>query len=93
MTKIHPPGLEILGFKPRSSLTSDMYVHPAHFISPSEEDIKGNVVGTFLNFPSEVDIKGNKYLRVKKIRRSMRFSLIQPTILHSCLVRKVVETF
>jgi len=42
MTKIHPPGLEILGFKPRSSLTPDMYVHPAHFISPSEEDIKGS---------------------------------------------------
>jgi len=39
---VHPVGIELLGFKPLSFLTPDLYVRPAHFLRPSEEDVKGS---------------------------------------------------
>uniref|UniRef100_A0A2P2HZY3 ATP-dependent DNA helicase 2 subunit 1 n=1 Tax=Hirondellea gigas TaxID=1518452 RepID=A0A2P2HZY3_9CRUS len=40
--KVHPPGIELLGFKPSSVIKAFQYVKPASFLYPNDNDIKGS---------------------------------------------------
>ncbi|MCL4132706.1 UNVERIFIED_CONTAM: hypothetical protein GTU68_044346, partial [Idotea baltica] len=42
MSKVYDSGIELLGFKPSSYFTSDLYVKPANFIYPDDKLIKGS---------------------------------------------------
>ena len=45
MKEVMPPGIRLLGFKPKADLKVEHYVHPASFIYPDEKTVKGIKMG------------------------------------------------
>ncbi|CAG0884455.1 unnamed protein product [Darwinula stevensoni] len=42
MKEVMPPGIRLVGFRPKADLKAEHYVHPASFIYPDEETVKGS---------------------------------------------------